>query len=276
MKKKVLSICLVVALVAIAAISTTLAYFTDTDAQKNTMVIGKIEIDQFEKQIVYNEAGEPTGMEDYVDPTTGLMPAADQPAYEGVFGQWSELDANNTGLYEGEDFFGGTELWADHMNAEDKVVFVKNTGNNDVYYRTIILYENPIEDDVLAPNCNSKNFDWDAETDGAQTPNSSKYYYDIEIDGVKYCATVATYTEILTPDEISRPSLVQIAMYAETTQEQAAAFGDKVDILCFTQAVQADGFADAHTALNTAFGTPSSETIQAWAEEMFPAENAGA
>jgi len=270
MKRKVLMLSLALALVAILALSATLAYFTDTDYAHNTMVIGNIKIDQFEKQIVYDADGAPIGMEDYVD-AKGIMPATDIPAYEGVFGQWSDLGANNTGAYEGEEFFGGNELWADHMNAQDKVVFVKNTGKNDVYYRTIILYEAPLNPDehkgCLRPNANgNERFDWDAATDGAQNSNKTLIYEDIYVDGVRYDAAVATYLPTLAPDEISRPSLLQIAMDNESTQEYAALYDGKIDVLCFTQAVQAEGFDDAHTALNAAFGELSSANIQAWIE----------
>lgn len=44
MKKKVLSLCLVVALVATAVIGGTLAYFTDTDSKDNVFTTGKVDI----------------------------------------------------------------------------------------------------------------------------------------------------------------------------------------------------------------------------------------
>jgi len=47
MKKKILTICLVVALLA-TAVGGTLAYFTDTDAQKNTFTTGNVAIDLWE------------------------------------------------------------------------------------------------------------------------------------------------------------------------------------------------------------------------------------
>lgn len=271
MKKKVLSLCLVIALVAIAAVSGMLAYFTDTDVNYNTMVFGSVEIDQFEKEIVYDaETGEPIGMQDYVN-DKGIMPAAGAPAYEGVFGQWSDLDAANTGAYAGEEFFGGNELWADHMNAQDKVVFVKNTGNNDVYYRTIILLEDPSVEGTdipyaeLRPNVNNnEKFDWDPTKDGVQNGNNTHEFTYVTVDGVRYLAIVATYVPTLAPDEISRPSFLQVAVDESCTQEYAALFGDKLDIYCFTQAVQAEGFDDAHSALNAAFGECTVENIQSW------------
>lgn len=45
MKKKILSLCLVCCLVAVAAIGGTLAYFTDTDTETNKFTVGNIKID---------------------------------------------------------------------------------------------------------------------------------------------------------------------------------------------------------------------------------------
>ena len=48
MKKKILSICLVIALAATAVVGGTLAYFTDTDAQTNVFTTGNVKIDLWE------------------------------------------------------------------------------------------------------------------------------------------------------------------------------------------------------------------------------------
>ena len=49
MKKKILSLCLVVALAAVAVIGGTMAYFTDTDTAANTFTHGNVKIDLVEK-----------------------------------------------------------------------------------------------------------------------------------------------------------------------------------------------------------------------------------
>lgn len=51
MKKKVLSLCLVLALLALAVAGATLAYFTDTDDATNTFTVGNIEIDLIESNL---------------------------------------------------------------------------------------------------------------------------------------------------------------------------------------------------------------------------------
>ena len=49
MKKKITAICLCVALLAIAVVST-LAYFTDNDSAKNTFTVGNVSIDLIESR----------------------------------------------------------------------------------------------------------------------------------------------------------------------------------------------------------------------------------
>ena len=48
MKKKILALCLVVVLAITAVTGATLAYFTDTDAQTNTITMGDVEVDLWE------------------------------------------------------------------------------------------------------------------------------------------------------------------------------------------------------------------------------------
>ena len=53
MKKKIVSLCLVVALIAIAAVGT-LAYFTDTDEATNTFTVGNVAIKLDEAPVIKN------------------------------------------------------------------------------------------------------------------------------------------------------------------------------------------------------------------------------
>jgi len=242
MKKKILTICLVVALAATAVIGGTLAYFTDTESDKNEFVTGNISIDQFEMQ--RDEEGK---LEDFEDGGL-IMPAAGDPAYNGAYVSYEDVGAP-----------GNNEVWANHMNAQDKFVFVKNDGSQPAYYRTIIAIECP-EGVTARTNVNGHSFfDWDSTVTGSQNGNQAKEYI-VTVDGVRYEVTVATYTEVLAANEVSRPTLLQVAYDKATTQEQMNLFGDKIEVYAFTQAVQAEGFADLYTAdvaceaLNDAFG----------------------
>ena len=54
MKKKIIALCLIVALAATAVIGGTLAYFTDTDAATNTFTVGGVSIELIEQQTSEN------------------------------------------------------------------------------------------------------------------------------------------------------------------------------------------------------------------------------
>ena len=56
-KKKLISLCLVLCLAAIAIVGGTMAYFTDTDSQKNTFTTGNVAIDLWEDFGDNDEAG---------------------------------------------------------------------------------------------------------------------------------------------------------------------------------------------------------------------------
>ena len=103
MKKKILTLCLVVALAATAVIGGTLAYFTDTEQVDNTMVIGNVEINIEELA--------------YVD------------------GAYKSFEDDEFTLYPIEDEKG--------ILSYNKMVYTFNTSSSkdDAYIRTIVLFE---------------------------------------------------------------------------------------------------------------------------------------
>ena len=149
----------------------------------------------------------------------------------------------------------------------DKFVFVQNTGKSDAYYRTIILLEadetgskNAANQYLIHLNTNGhSNFDW--SVNGGDFTDTTPV---VEIDGEKYWVVVATYNKVLTPGEISRPSLLQVGMDQTATNEFVEQFGDTYDILVLSQAVQTAGFDNAANALNTAFGEINSTNAAEW------------
>ena len=56
MKKKILALCVVISLAAVAIIGGTLAYFTDTETATNTFTVGK-RYRNLEKAVVQGEYG---------------------------------------------------------------------------------------------------------------------------------------------------------------------------------------------------------------------------
>ena len=68
MKKKFTAIFLCVALVAIAVVGTSLAYFTDTKSATNTFTVGNVKIDLIESKF-HREGNDNSGDTSIPDPT---------------------------------------------------------------------------------------------------------------------------------------------------------------------------------------------------------------
>ena len=269
--KKVILMSTAYVLVAALAIGGTIAYLTSTDSDVNVMTTGNVKIEQHEyERVLKDENWIKSNYEGY-GYTADEMQAWTQGkiAYPAVYQdgkiKWDDRNGseNSSGAGSHQQPWtqvgapGSNQLFDDSVkNVIDKFVFVKNTGKTDAYYRTIIAIECPEElsENAIHTNFNANSrFDYNSDMDGAQTAEDANEFFTT-IDGVRYLIYTATYTQILTPGEVSRPSLLQIFLDPEVTNEKCASFGNTWDIYAVTQAVQADGFADAYTALEEAFG----------------------
>jgi len=221
--KKAILLVTTYALIAALAVGGTLAYLQDSDSDVNVMTLGNVSIEQIEQE--RDENG------NLVDFTQA------KPAYPVVGPiEWAA---------EGVDV-NGTEykVFTDELkNVVDKIVTVENTGESDAYIRTIVAIEAPDGDpnDLIHINWNGT----DVTLDGGFTT---------KINGVDYAIFTFTYNEALAANEVSAPSLMQVFLDSKTTNEDCALFGETWEILVLSQAVQTAGFADAKTALDTAFG----------------------
>ena len=239
MKKKILSLCLVVCLAATAMIGGTLAYFTDTDNATNVMTMGNVEIDLEEtyeqdstlvpgldinKDVwVENEGTEeayvrvhmafPANMDDG-DPNFNASKNFLHWNFEAASyadGKWSFLPEYSTGNgYKGNGA-GNWNFYTDTIGGVDYNIYVAT-------YRTALAV-------------------------GGKTENAlDKIYLDATVDGVTNADDSVTYKDTkgnkitLTSEQLKN---IQILVYAEGTQ--------------------IDTFENAYDALNTAFGTPGSE-----------------
>jgi len=236
MKKKIISLCLVVCLLATAIVGVTLAYFTDTDAATNVMAIGSVKIKQIEQ-----ERDAQGNLVDF----TQAKPAL--PAVGPI--EWAEKPIAVGGSDEHKVFT--PEL----KNVVDKFVFVRNTGRSNAYVRTIIAIEAPGYDanNLLHVNIN--------DTDGVTMTDA---WTGIKIDDTDYVYAVFTYTDALEPGKETPVSLAQVFLDKVTTNEDMVAFGETWEILALSQAVQAAGFDTAEAALNEAFGAVTGDKVAEW------------
>ena len=248
MKKKILAITLCVAMLAIMIVSGTLAYFTDTEAAKNVMTVGNVDIEQNEYQREFDEAGKVTGFVAF-NPTTPIQPMGDNPKYlENPI----NFKGDNIEVFQCE-------------NARDKIVTVTNNGNVPAYVRTIVAIE-------AGKSAEKANYMWykniavnqntsDIET--AVTCVDNDMY--VKIGDSYYIILIYTYTEELAPGAESEASITGVALYSRTTQEDIAELDGDLEVLVLSQACQADGMGeDAGVALNKAFGEVTAENVATW------------
>jgi len=256
MKKKLLMV-LSVAMVAVIAITGTMAYLTSTDSDVNVMTVGNVQIKQVELERVSQTNSGSDQLQEFTQ-NKPLVPSVGERDYiDGVWQAWPT--GGSSALYD-------TKL----KNVVDKFVFVENTGKSDAYVRTVFAFEagdlNWSEwDRLFHLNINGTHWDWE---DGPFT--------EITIDDVRYFMISATYTGnagtdglthkdgVLGANETTRPSLLQYDLDSSATNEDVKAFGDEYEILVLSQAVQAEGFASADAALDEAFGDVNATNAANW------------
>lgn len=107
MKKKITALCLCVALLAVAVVGASLAYFTDNDQADNTFTAGSVKIKLIEEQ----SNADHTGFVPY-DGEKVLMPIV--------------------GSAQGEKYPNGQPKAENYI---DKVVTIKNNGNSAAWIR---------------------------------------------------------------------------------------------------------------------------------------------
>ena len=230
MKKKLLAIALAVAVLAIM-VSGSLAYFTAQDEVTNTFTVGSVKIEIYENE-------DPT--EDDEIPFGKLTPVV-----------------NTTDPAADESYLA-------------KVVDVKNIGNNDAYIRTHIAIPTAL---VGYLNFDLTETGWVRQADSTAT-----------VDGIDYTVYTWDHTAAVAPDAFTNELLQGVYLGANVDLEETAngdlvfilrdADGAKIadsgfvahtknanggyesatiNVLVASQAIQADGFADATTALNSGF-----------------------
>ena len=236
MKKKILTTLSVVLILGMAALGI-LAYLTSEDSDVNVMTLGNVKIEQIEQERDGNG-----GLKDFTQ---------DKAAFPAV----GPIEWDDEGVV-----VNGTEykVFTDDLkNVVDKIVTVNNIGKSDAYIRTVVALEAPNydPDDLIHINYNSTGITVSAPV-------------TTTINGAEYVIFVFTYNDALAAGKASAPSLMQVFLDAAATNEDIAEYGDTWEILVASQAVQKEGFADAITALNTAFGEITS-TNHPWVGTVF-------
>lgn len=234
-KKQIVALATCVATVALSVAGATLAYFTDTDAQKNTFTTGNVSIDLWE------DFGNNSGVEKLI-PATGSAQAG--TLQNGIK---KEVYVGNTGS---EDAYVRVHIAIPQVldNGADSF----DAGKNVLHFN---YAPESVEEGM---------WDWSKAIDDGVTTNNWNYY-ETEIDNVKYNVYVVTYTTALESNEVTCEAISQVYLDSKVTNEDITkiktTLGDNWYIYVVAEGCQTDGFANAYEALNASFGTPGSYTV---------------
>lgn len=233
MKKKILTAAIIVSVLALM-VSTSLAYFTAQDTANNVFTVGSVNIEIYE-----NDQATDSDVIDFgaLTPVVNVADPATDPSYV------------------------------------DKVVDVKNTGLNDAYIRTHIALPTALVNYVV--------LDYGTLTGWVEQASSTA-----TVGGVDYTVYTFDHTAAVTANNFTAELLKGVYLASNVDLEEDAngdlqfilrdANGNKiaesgfvahtnmgngnytsanVNVLVASQAIQADGFADATTALNSGFAS---------------------
>lgn len=225
MKKKIVTICLVVALAATAVLGATLAYFTDKEEAANTFTVGGVDITLYESR--YQRVGLGiSGTDGANKPVTVRLGENYAAAHEFTD---AEIIAD-AAVYDkyleeaGEGLMPGTGFM--------KCPYVKNTGNSPAYVR--IRMEIPNEQWLDGQYTSSALID--EFTGGPNTLTTE--------DGVIKIAW--TRVEPLAPGEMTRWNVWN--WFSVNSDFNGTVTADNFTINVYADAIQAEGFADAAAA----------------------------
>lgn len=234
MKKKVLTVALVMALIAIM-VSGTLAYFTDSDEVTNTFTIGSVEIEIHENGALVE--GETLTMPDMLIPVVGPNP---------------EVTTDNYG---------------------QKQVTVENTGKNDAYVQVFVAVPKVLDDagvlKLMKNYPDSESYNWVGgdtvvgtmtDADGIAC-NIYKFAYSkllavgatTDSEAIEYVyLTSATDLNVIRDAQgnVTAAYLVD----ANGTELSDINVVDGIPVYVYAQAIQAEGFSDYDQALTAGFG----------------------
>ena len=149
MKKKVTALCLCVALLAVAVVGASLAYFTDTKSATNTFTVGNVKIDLIESRF-HREGNDNSGDTSIPDPTHKV--AADDGMKYVTTGHTMFTDAEikaDAGTYA-TDYLGVKGQNMVPGRGVAKCPYVVNTGANDAYIRIRVMIPSAANNDFVA------------------------------------------------------------------------------------------------------------------------------
>lgn len=267
MKKKITAIFLCVALVAIAVVGASLAYFTDKDSATNTFTVGNVKIQLLESQYHRVNAGKGNAVGETEPLMGGYLWAADvdmqgtpenTPNYvtsgevwNGQYFSDAQIEAD-AATYKDGYFAEHSQNMVPGANVR-KNPYVKNTGASDAYIRIRTLIPVSLFDVI---DNGPSYWTTTAMNEGQVTSNAVNTYNtsgatavkQVERDGIMYYEYDFTFVNAVKPGELTFWNVWgNIAINKDATAEDLANV-KSFDVIFEADAIQADGFADAAAA----------------------------
>ena len=237
MKKKIVTSCLVVALLVVGIVGASLAYFTDKDEETNTFTVGKVKIDL---------------VEDFDPDNAQLMPGKN--INKDV---WIENIGANDAYVWYEWYIPAALDSIDGSTGLNNIVHVNSLGSTWDKYRTNSKYWADGQTEAVPLD---QTWDHDPEEELGITVGPQGYFGTVTIDGIDYHKYVALYHGKLAPGAKTTQAMTNVYMDKKVDQDETGYsingvhidydFGQKVNIIVKAYAIQAEGFNDVYAAYN--------------------------
>lgn len=238
MKKKIVALCLVIALVAIAIVGATMAYFTDKDEATNVFTVGNIDI---------------TLVEDFDPDNAELMPGKDVNKDVSI-----KNDGDNAAWVWYECYVPAALDSIDGSTGLNNVLHVNSLGSTWDKYRENATYWADGQTEALPIE---KTWDHDPEVELGIQVGPQGYFETVEIDGIEYHKYVVLYHGKLEAGEETSIAMTKVYLdkkvdyvngeYVLVKDGELVPIGfDIADAKIIVKAygIQAEGIADVYAA----------------------------
>lgn len=240
MKKKIIALCLIVALAATAVIGGTLAYFTDTDEATNTFTMGNVQID----------------LKETFDAQNAVLRPGSQSTNKIEKKVWIE-NVGSENAYVWYEWYIPTALDSiDGSTGTNNVLHVNSNGSTWDKYRENSAYWPKGQTKALPLE---QTWDHDPEIELALSVGPEGFIRQELVDGIQYNVYLVLYHGVLAPT--ASTTVAMNGAYLDSKVDYDAVngytingkkieydFSKNINIIVKAYGIQAAGFADVYAA----------------------------
>ena len=243
MKKKIIALCLIVALAATAVIGGTLAYFTDTDEATNTFTMGNVRID----------------LQETFDAQNAVLRPGSQSTNKIEKKVWIENTGSENAYVWYEWYIPSVLDSTDGSTGTNNVLHVNSNGSTWDKYRTDSRFWAADQTEALPLE---QTWDHDPEVELSLEVGPEGYIRTEEVDGILYNVYLVLYHGVLAPN--ASTTVAMNGAYLDSKVDYDAVngyytingkkieydFSKNINIIVKAYGIQAAGFADVYAAYN--------------------------